>query len=404
MTRLLGLALVLVPVLVACGITGEDPGAGGGGGGKADDQTPKLRIAQFNIRELTTAKLLDANHRQVKAATEIIARFDAEILSINEIQYDLAGVPTADLPGAAQRTLGSVAIDGEPAGNAARLAERIASVDPELDYKYSAMFLGNSGFAFSGNTGGHAELDMRGFGEFPGRFNSALLSKHPILADDVRAIHDYRWSALPGNSIDEIKTTLGIAIPDDFPLFEKALFIVPVDVDGNVIHFVLAHPVSAGFSAMNPYRNRDELRAIALFLSGELPGVEPLPDGAHFVVVGDLNADPEDGDGDRAGISALIEHPLVDAHFPIGRGGSEGTHPERNTFLSGCGRETGPIVTNPATKLQLQLDYLLTSATLGEPLASSVFWPHHVNDAASYELTCFASDHRYVWMDLPRLP
>src|SRR5688572_2423807 len=90
----------------ACGIADEEA-AGGGAGGKADDPTPKLRIAQFNIRELTTAKLLDSGHRQVEAAVEVISRFDADILSINEIQYDLAGVPEASLPGATQRTLGS---------------------------------------------------------------------------------------------------------------------------------------------------------------------------------------------------------------------------------------------------------------------------------------------------------
>jgi hypothetical protein len=396
MTRLGALALVLA----GCGITSDADTEGGGG--KADDQTPKLRIAQFNIRELTTAKLLDAGHRQVNAAVEVITRFDADILSINEIQYDLVNVPVAGLPGATQVALGAVAVDGAPAKNAARLADRIAAADGELDYKHTAMFLGNSGFAYTGDTGGHAELATRGFGEFPGRFNSALLSRYPIIKSGVRAIHDYRWRDLPGNRIAEIEATLGIAIPDDFPLFEKALFVVPVDVDGDVIYFVLAHPVSSGFSAMNPYRNHDELRAIALFLSGELPGVEPLPAGAHFVVVGDLNADPEDGDGDRAGIATLVDHPLVDAHFPIGRGGSAGTHPERNTFLSGCGRETGPIVTNPASKLQLQLDYLLTSATLGEVQASQVFWPHHTTDAPNYMLTCYASDHRYVWMDLPK--
>jgi alkaline phosphatase D len=387
----------------ACIATDDPEGGGPGGGGKADDPSSRpLRIAQFNIRELTTAKLLDPAHRQVNAAADVIARFDAEILSINEIQYDLADVPIAGLPGAPAAQPGAISFDGDPAGNAARLAKRVAAVDPELDYAHAIMFLGNSGFAYTGATGGHAELEMRGFGEFNGRYNSALLSKHPIRTGDVRVIHDYPWRDVPGNSIAELEATLGIAVPDDFPIFEKALHVVPVEIEtGAVVYFVLAHPVSSGFSALNPYRNRDELHAIALYLSGELPGVEPLPPDAHFVVVGDLNSDPEDGDG-GGGIRSLIEHPRIDAHFPEGRGGSEGMHPERNTFLSGCGRETGPIVANPATKLQLQLDYLLTSTTLGDPMASSIYWPHHVQQPAEYALTCYASDHRFVWMDLRR--
>jgi 3-phytase len=333
-----------------------------------------------------------------------MARYDADIVSLNEVQFDIADVPTAGLPGAAAATPGAIAIDGEPAGNAARLAERIAAVDPELDYAHSVLFLGNSGFRYEGDTGGHAELEMRGFGEWNGRFNLGLISRHEILADEVRIVHDYPWHQVPGNSIATIESELGIAIPDDFPIFEKALHVVPVKLDtGAVIHFVLAHPVSSGFNAMNPYRNRDEIHAISLFLSGELPGIDPLPEDAHFVVVGDLNADPEDGDGDGTVLrDELIGHPRVTAHFPVGDGGTEGEHPERNTFLSGCGRDTGPIVTNPGSRLQLQLDYLLTSSTLGEVQASGIFWPDYETDLDEYTLACYASDHRYVWMDLAR--
>src|SRR5687767_426727 len=81
--------LLAVALVGACGVTDPDSTNTGPGGGKGDDPTATLRIGQFNIRELTTAKLQDPAHRQVNAAVEIIGRFDAEILSINEIQYDL---------------------------------------------------------------------------------------------------------------------------------------------------------------------------------------------------------------------------------------------------------------------------------------------------------------------------
>jgi hypothetical protein len=392
-----------------------DPGGGDPGADRSDDDhAGALRVAQFNIRELTTAKLLDPQSPQVRAAAEVIARFDADVLCLNEIQYDLAGVPDPQLPGDAPAARpGALSLDGDGAGNAARLGERVAEVDPELRYAHSAVFLGNSGFAFEGNPAGKgAELfAMRGFGEFEGRFNTGVLSRFPIRADGVRVIADFPWHDLPGNRIAELEAELGVKVPAGFPLFEKALHIVPIEIgaaaadgeDGGdqaeLLYLILLHPVSSGFNDLNPFRNADELHALALFLSGELPGVEPLPEGARFLVIGDLNSDPEDGESPGS-VNVVADHPRVAAHFPTGDGGEIGTHPERNTFLSGCGRD-GAIVTKPSAKLQLQLDYLLPSVTLGEPVASGIFWPHHQTDPDGYALACRASDHRHVFVDLP---
>lgn len=386
-------------LLAACG---SSPDAGDPGDDRHDDERAGLRIAQFNIRELSTAKLLDPKSTQVKAATEVIARFRSDILCLNEIQYDLAGVPDAGLPGDPGQPLPEAfAIDGDPAGNANRLASRIAEVAPDLAYDHTALFLGNSGVAFAGDTDDEL-FQMRGFGEFPGRFNTAVLSRLPIRFDQIRVISDFPWRALPGNRIAEMEAALGITVPDDFPLFEKGLHIVPVELeDGDLLHLVLLHPVSSGFNDLNPFRNADELAALAMFLSGELPDVEPLPEDALFVVIGDLNSDPEDGESPGS-VEPVFGHERVVAHFPVGDGGEAGTNPEHNTFLSGCGREGQPIVTNPKSKLQLQLDYLLPSVTLGKPLASGVFWPHHKKAADDYALACRASDHRYVFIDVAR--
>ena len=113
-----------------------------------------------------------------------------------------------------------------------------------------------------------------------------------------------------------------------------------------------------------------------------------------------MNADPEDGDGIRGSTAQIYEHPRVVAHFAAGDGGTAGTNPERNTFLSGCGKDDGSIVQNPASRLQLQLDYLLPSATIGAPSASGVFFPSKATALEDYVLACTASDHRFVWADL----
>ncbi|MBI2894546.1 MAG: endonuclease/exonuclease/phosphatase family protein [Deltaproteobacteria bacterium] len=357
----------------------------------------RVRLGQFNIREMTTAKLLNEDDRQVRAAAEILSRFAPDILSINELQFDLEGVPEAGLPGAPAGTLPGSACEGK---NARRLADRLEALHPELRYPYTVVALGNSGLPFEATGELPPELLQRGFGEFPGRFNVALVSRFPILHDQVRVIHDFPWRQLPGNRLAQVEEETGIVVPDDFPLFEKALVIVPVDVDGVTLHVILVHPVSSGFNDMNPHRNHDELRGVSLFLDGALPGVEPLPAGARFVIVGDLNADPEDGEGIAGAVAQLYEHPLVVAHFASGEGGTAGMHPERNSFLSGCGKGDGTIVQNPASRLQLQLDYVLPSVTIGAPVASGLFFPSHVESWDDYVLACTASDHRFVWADV----
>ena len=361
-----------------------------------------FRFAQFNIRELTTAKLLDEDDRQVRAAADIVARFAPDIVSINELQHDLADQPTAGLPGAAADTPLGTACEGR---NARRLADRIAALHPDLTYDYTLVALGNSGFPFetAGDDSGTElaeEFRLRGFGEWPGRFNQAILSRFPILHDRVRVIVDFPWASLPGNSVEAMQEATGLSLPEGFPLFEKALVVVPIDVAGTVVHVILLHPVSSGFSDMNPFRNHDELLGAAMFIDGALPGVEPLPADARFIVVGDLNADPEDGLGIAGSTAQVFDHPKVVAHFAAGAGGTAGTHPERNSFLSGCGKDNGSIVYNPASRLQLQLDYILPSLTLGAPTASGIFWPSNTTDWDDYVLACTASDHRFVWADL----
>jgi 3-phytase len=240
---------------------------------------------------------------------------------------------------------------------------------------------------------------LRGWGEFKGRFNTAVLSRYPILLDQVRVIPDIAWEDLPDNRIAEMTADLGFGVPPGFPLFEKALQVVPVQIGDDVVHLVLHHPVTPAFDDINPYRNRDELHALKLFLDGALPGVEPLPEGAKFIIIGDLNADPEDGDGIDGGIQGILEHPSVLAVFPEGAG-TKGANGQRNTYLSGCGNDDGMTVADPTQKFQLQLDYLLPSATIGQPLETFLFFPDFETDREDFDLACHASDHRFLYVDL----
>jgi hypothetical protein len=377
----------------AAGATG---GAGGAGGGGLTGPV-RLRVAQFNLREMSTDKLMSASDEQATAAAEVAARFEPDILCINELQYDISGWPAQGMPGAAPGSpYGGYNVPG--ADNAKRVAERVAAAGGP-SYEHTLLTAGNSGYYWEGNTLGFDWFILRGWGEYPGRFNTAVLSKYPIVEDQVRIITNFAWEDLPDNKIAQMDSEIGVQVPPGFPLFEKSLNVVPVQVGADVVHLVLLHPVSPAFDPINPYRNYDELRALRLFLDGQLPGVEPLAVGAKFIVVGDLNADPDDGDSLPGAIQQVLEQPDLLAVFPEGAG-TKGNNGQYNTYISGCGLDDGSVVTNPAARFQLQLDYLLPSATIGQPLESNNFFPDIAQNQYDFALSCRASDHRFLSIDV----
>lgn len=359
-------------------------------------ETQRVRVGHWNIKELGTKKLLDEDAPQLVAMAQVLDRFRPDILSINELQFDIENVPEAGLPGAPSTVQPG---DACQAKNARRLADRLHALNPELRYDYAVVAMGNSGVEFQTTEEVADNFKVRP-DEFLGRYSLGLISRYPILHDQVRVLHDLAWHDLPGNSIDAIREDLDIEVPEGYWLFEKAIVVVPIDVNGSILHVVLLHPMTSGFHPMNPYRNHDELRALQLWLAGELdaPGWEPLPEDAMFVLIGDWNVDPEDGDGDRASLPQVLSSPRVVTHFPEGEGGTKGVNPRRNTFLSGCGREDGTLPWNPQNKMQMQLDYMLPSTTIGQPTESGIFWPTYPSE--DWNLACRASDHRLMWEDL----
>jgi hypothetical protein len=272
-------------------------------------------------------------------------------------------------------------------------------VHPEAIYPETIHGVGNSGFFWEGDDLGEYFYQLRGWGEFEGRFNTAVISRFPILRDQARIVTDVAWEDLPDNKIALMKQQTNIDVPAGFPLFEKGLHVVPVQIGAQVLHLVLLHTVSPAFDPINPYRNYDELRGLKLFLDGQLPGVEPLPPEAKFIVIGDLNADPDDGDGLSGAIQQVLEHPSLVAWMPEGAG-TKGNNGKYNTYLSGCGNDDGMIPPDPTLKFQMQLDYMLPSSTVGQPLGGEIFFPDFETDKDAYDLACNASDHRLLSMEL----
>ena len=117
---------------------------------------------------------------------------------------------------------------------------------------------------------------------------------------------------------------------------------------------------------------------------------------ARFAILGDLNNDPVDGDGEHEAILELLEHPRVLRHAtPRSEGAIASAEAEGGANLqhrSAHAYDTASL--NPRVG-NLRLDYALPSDfTLA---GSGVYWPKPGEPGA--ELVD-ASDHRLVWVDL----
>lgn len=359
------------------------------------------RIAQFNLRELSTDKIVATSHPQVDAAAKIVARFHPDVVCLNEMQFDIANVPTSGMPGAKSAKPGTFST---AESNATRIAARIAAENPEAIYPYALITVGNSGFAWSGprpsTEPGSDWYSLRGWGEYRGRFNTIVLSKFPIVTDQVRIITDVAWDAIPKNSIAQMKTDTGLDVPAGYPVFEKSLNVIPLDIHGKTTYLVMSHPTAPAFWSINPYRHEDELRALALFLDGQLPGVESVPQGSPFVLIGDLNADPEEGDSRPGAIARVLAHDRLEPWFPEGAG-TMGKNPTFNTYVSGCGKGDGSSVGDPSSRFQMQIDYILPSKEIGRAQGGAVFFPNRAESQEDFDLACRASDHMFLYVDLP---
>ena len=119
--------------------------------------------------------------------------------------------------------------------------------------------------------------------------------------------------------------------------------------------------------------------------------------GSSFVIAGDLNADPVDGEAVEA-IAQLLEHPRIRT-VPVPRsrgalaasarqGGANGRQRGDPAADTGDFPDDGPG--------NLRLDYVLPSVDL-EVVSSGVFWP--APDEPHSDLVEH-SDHRMVWVDI----
>ncbi|MFN3843704.1 MAG: endonuclease/exonuclease/phosphatase family protein [Rehaibacterium terrae] len=361
----------------------------------------EFRRADYNVSLYSTEPggliaRLEAGDEDARKIAAVIQRQRPDVLLLNEFDYD-ADHRAADL---FQRDYLEVGQHGEqPIRYAYRyLAPVNTGVPSGLDLDRD------------GRSDGPA--DAWGFGHQPGQYGMLVLSRHPIDAAAVRSFQHFRWKDLPDALEPQVPETGAPWYPpqvwEQLRLSSKSHWDVPVDTPLGRVHFLVSHPTPPVFDGpedRNGRRNHDEIRLWAEYVSGQ--PLEWLYDDAGrrggldrdalFVIAGDLNADPVDGDSVPGAIQQLLDHPRVQ-RYPAPR--SEGaviaaeTTGEANLAHRGDhAHDTGnfgPRVGN------LRIDYVLPSVGL-QVRDSGVFWPRP--DEPGHDWT-LASDHHMVWVDV----
>lgn len=249
--------------------------------------------------------------------------------------------------------------------------------------------------------------DALGFGRFAGQYGMAVLSRLPLDRRRVRTFQHLLWRQMPGALLpadwypEEARAIL--------PLSSKSHWDLPVRLPGAAsLHLLASHPTPPTFDGpedRNGRRNHDEIRFWVDYLdprrsgwirddAGRSGGLEA---GAMFVIAGDLNADPVDGDSVPGAIGQLLAHPLIRAEpAPESPGGAAAAVRQRGANLGQRGRaeqDTADFDDTPPGPGNLRVDYVLPSRTL-TLCGSGMHWPEDDTTAAR------ASDHRLVWIDV----
>lgn len=384
---------------------------------------------------------------QMRNVAEIMQRVNADVILVNEFDYDQTGVPgSTSTPSplgysseAARLFQDNFLSAGQ--GNAVR------GLTMPVNYAYRYTPPTNTGIASgfdldnNGSIGGGN--DAYGFGVFPGQYGFTIYSKYEIVG--VRSFQNFLWKDMPGNLLTNDPTANRLwaadgsgfyndAEKDALRLSSKNHVDVTVRINGQDVHFLTAHPtppVFDGAEDRNGKRNHDEIRFWADYVKGagyiydDQGGAGGLTAGAKFVIAGDYNADPFDGDAYNFAIRQLLDAQIVNTGFtPESAGGTQAaTDPNNNgsfnqTHLGDPRYDTADF--NDLGPGNLRVDYVLPSKNLSI-LGGGVFWPVDDNQTDNntsgglFDLVGTfgkqglyagypSSDHKAVWVDVEIAP
>ena len=368
-----------------------------------NDRGETVRVATYNVALNRPAEgqlvtdLEGGEDQQARNVAAVIQEVRPDVVLLNEVDYDELGEDGGSraVELFVQDYLGESQLGGEP-----------------IDYEYSFVAPVNTGVDSGLDLDNDGELggpnDAYGFGDFPGQYGMAVLSRYPLAADEARTFQNFRWADMPDS-----------LLPADFygentealRLSSKSHWDLPVEAPGGRFHLLASHPTPPAFDGeeeRNKRRNSDEIRLTADYVAGgeraaylyDDEGVAGgLPEDKEFVVVGDQNSDPFDGGGDYPAIRQLLEVPRVQDPRPASRGAVEAAAAQ-----PGNEHHAGPAELDTADFEEpdpgnLRVDYALPSTGLTVS-GSGVFWPGEGERLAEIMDPQLTSDHHLVWVDL----
>ncbi len=355
----------------------------------------QVRIALFNIRELSTDKIAEVDtdgvgvNAQLRAAAEIITEVRPDILVLNEVDHDYDDF-------------------GSTLTTAARAFARnyLETAEEPIEYLYAYAAPNNTGMLSGVDLNGDGIVagqehqggrehgdDSYGFGVYPGQYSMAILSRHPVISGESRTFQRLLWRDQPGNHLPgDFYSEEALA---EMRLSSKSHQDVPVAIDGKRLHLFLSHPTPPVFDGdedRNGRRNFDEIMLWRQYIDGEPALVDDngrqggYAAGMPFVVVGDLNAAEGDAavyDG-VAAIDQLLQHTAI--QDPV-------------EWVVSPGAPDNPRATTEFGDMGRRIDYVLPSRGI-EIVGGGVYWPSADEDPDGNTRALLASDHRLVWLDL----
>lgn len=387
--------------------------------GNADEPSPSdtvaLRIAAYNVEDIRQDDLENPDHPRLKAIVTEIQRVRPDVILLSEVAYDQPGAPgfrEGDAPGQ----------------NARRFAERLAvsqggGLEPLAYQAFTAptntglasgFDLDNDGEAVTtypppppaeadGTPGPQTPEGRRygndawGFGTFPGQYGMALLVREglEILTDSIRTFRLLPWSRMPGALMPTDPATgadwFDAEERAQVRLSSKSHWDVPVRLtNGRILHVLASHPTPPAFDGperRNVLRNAAEIRFWRDYIDGAAYIVDDagrtggLPEGASFVIFGDLNADPDEGAShDNPVGTFLLSHPRINGTFvPLADAAGVQQYPD--------------LSPDDTAEWGMRVDYVLPSSDLV------------VRDGGVWRpRAARTGDHFMVWLDVEVLP
>lgn len=328
-----------------------------------------LRVATWNpdlTRQgpgLLLQSIRDRDDPQVDAVVAVLARLGADVVVLTGVDYDYGGTALTALQA-------DLAEAGAP-------YPHVLALRPNTGVQTGLDLDGN------GKTG--EARDAQGFGRFAGSAGMAVLSRFALGAP--RDFSGLLWRDLPGADLPPGMTDTARAVQR---LSTSGHYEVPVTYGpGKVLRLLVWYatpPVFDGPEDRNGRRNHDEAAFWLYFLHGDLPFAPP---ESPYVLLGQSNLDPIDGDGRHGAMLALLAHPGLQDPAPKGDAlrGDDGQKGDPLMDTADYGGAVGG----------LRVDVLLPSAGL-TVRAAGVMWPPE-DDPFAATLKA-ASRHYPVWAEL----